>query len=131
MISEQDGRQFGILKGVDISALVGFPQVAHATSGRCRRVDLQHRSKHRVAKDALMKILEAYVNKALLPWTERFPSSFFKQIYRLHGWQFREGRTRGPRIVGKLINRLVYEQLPPGVLQELRQRNPVVYATSG
>ena len=80
------------------------------------------------AKDALMKILEAYISQALLPWTERFPSAFFKEIYRLHGWQFKEGKTRGPRMVGHLIKKLVYEQLPPGVLGELEKKNPVIYA---
>jgi hypothetical protein len=79
------------------------------------------------AKDDLMKILEAYVSKALLPWTERFPSTFFKEIYRLHGWEFREGRTQGPRVVGKLINKLIFEQLPPGVLEDLRRKNPPAY----
>ncbi|HEV8306264.1 MAG TPA: P63C domain-containing protein [Methylomirabilota bacterium] len=76
------------------------------------------------AKDELMRILEAYISKALLPWTQRFPDDFFKEIYRLHGWQFREGHTRGPRIVGKLIRQLVYDQLPRGVIQELEVRNP-------
>jgi hypothetical protein len=79
------------------------------------------------AKDDLMKILEAYVSKALLPWTERFPSAFFQEIYRLHGWEFRPGHTQGPRLVGKLIKELVYKQLPRGVLEELQRKNPVVY----
>ena len=77
------------------------------------------------ARDELMRILEAYISKALLPWVQRFPDDFFKEIYRLHGWQFKEGQTRGPRVVGRLINKLVYEQLPPGVLQELNRRNPI------
>ncbi len=52
------------------------------------------------------------------------PNEFFKQIYRLHGWEYREGSLKGPRYVGKLVNALVYEQLPQGVLPELRRRNP-------
>jgi len=78
------------------------------------------------AKDELMKILEAYISKALLPWTQRFPDDFFKELYRLHGWQFREGNKRGPRVVGRLIRKLVYEQLPRGVLQELEAKNPTL-----
>lgn len=76
------------------------------------------------AKDELIKILEAYISKELLPWTRRFPPEFFEEIYRLQGWQFREGHLRGPRFVGKLINQLIYEKLPPGVLPELQRRNP-------
>jgi hypothetical protein len=78
------------------------------------------------AQDELMRILEAYISKALLPWTRRFPGEFFKQIYRLYGWKFVEGHHGRPQIIGKLVNKLIYEQLPPGVLVELRRRNPVL-----
>ena len=76
------------------------------------------------ARDELSKILEAYISKELLPWTKRFPDEFFRQIYRFHNWEFRPGTLRGPRYVGKLVNKLVYEPLPPGVLAKLKQLNP-------
>ena len=77
------------------------------------------------AKDDLMRILEAYISKGLLPWTKRFPDIFFEEVYRLEGWEFREGHHKRPRHVGKLIKKLIYEKLPPGVLGELQRRNPV------
>ncbi len=77
------------------------------------------------AKDELVKILEAYISPELRPWTRRFPPEFFEEIYRLNGWKFVLGNLRGPRYVGKLINHLVYKKLPPGVLEELRRKNPV------
>jgi hypothetical protein len=76
------------------------------------------------ARDELQKILAAYIASELLPWTRRFPDEFFKQIYRLHGWEFKPGSLKGPRYVGKLVNKLVYEPLPPGVLDELKRLNP-------
>jgi hypothetical protein len=76
------------------------------------------------ARDELAQILEAYIAKELLPWTQRFPTEFFRQIYRLQGWEFRPGSLRGPRYVGKLINKLVYGPLPPGVLEQLKHLNP-------
>lgn len=76
------------------------------------------------ARDELNKILEAYIAKELLPWTQRFPDEFFRQIYRLHRWEFKPGTIRGPRYVGKLINKLVYKPLPPGVLDQLKRLNP-------
>ncbi|PYR92901.1 MAG: hypothetical protein DMF84_11580 [Acidobacteria bacterium] len=76
------------------------------------------------ARDELNKILEAYISKELLPWTQRFPDEFFRQIYRLHNWEFKAGTLRGPRYVGKLINKLIYKPLPPGVLEELKRLNP-------
>lgn len=76
------------------------------------------------ARDELNKILEAYIAKELLPWTRRFPDEFFRQIYRLQGWEFKPGTVKGPLYVGKLVNKLVYEPLPPGVLDELKRVNP-------
>lgn len=77
------------------------------------------------AKDELMKILEAYISKELLPWTKRFPDIFFQEIYRLEKWEFREGHHKRPRQVGKLIKKLIYEKLPRGVLEGLQTSNPV------
>lgn len=77
------------------------------------------------AKDELTKILEAYIAPELMPWTRKFPDEFFKQTYRLHNWEYKpENAKRGPRYVGKLIKKYVYEELPPGVLQELERLNP-------
>ena len=61
-----------------------------------------------------------------MPWTRKFPDEFFKQIYKLHGWKYQPGSTKRPQCVGCFINDYVYKQLPDGVLDELRRRNPVV-----
>jgi hypothetical protein len=76
-------------------------------------------------RDELHRILEAYIAKELLPWTKRFPDEFYEQLFRLRGWQYRPLTVKRPKYVGKLTNELVYEQLPPGVLYELRKKNPV------
>lgn len=75
-------------------------------------------------RDELNKILEAYISKELLPWTERFPTEFFRQLYKVQGWDYREGNHRRYRVVGKLINKYIYEPMPPGVLHELKRKNP-------
>ena len=54
------------------------------------------------------------------------PTSFFAQVYRLQGWEYKPGTARRTQYVGKLINKYIYEQLPPGVLQELQELNSVV-----
>lgn len=77
------------------------------------------------ARDELSKILEAYIVEELRPWIKTFPDEFFKQIYRLHGWPYRIGSAKRPSYVGQLINKYIYEQLPPPVLPELRKVNPV------
>jgi hypothetical protein len=76
-------------------------------------------------KQELTKILEAYISAELMPWTRMFPDVFFKEIYRLQAWEYKPGSAKRTPYVGKLINKYVYEQLPDGVLPELRRLNPV------
>jgi hypothetical protein len=74
-------------------------------------------------RDEIERILRAYVSEELLPWTQRFPDEFFKQIYRLQGWKFEPGNAKRQQVVGHLVNRLIYEQLSPGILPALQRRN--------
>jgi hypothetical protein len=75
-------------------------------------------------RDELNKILEAYISKELIQWTKRFPDEFYKEIFRLHGWEYNPMTVKRPSYVGKLTNKLIYEKLPPGVLVELKNKNP-------
>lgn len=79
-------------------------------------------------RDELQKILKAYISEELLPWAERFPTEFYKEMFKLWGWKFPptsdKGAPRGPRYAGKLTRKLIFEQLPPGVLEELDKLNP-------
>lgn len=77
-------------------------------------------------REELHRILEAYISKELLPWAKRFPDEFYEQLFKLREWQYSPVSVRRPAYVGKLTNELVYEKLPPGVLAELRSKNPVV-----
>lgn len=76
------------------------------------------------ARDELAMILNAYIAPELQPWTKRFPDEFFREIYKIQGWEFKPGTSKRTPYVGKLINKYIYEQLPPGVLDELRSLNP-------
>jgi hypothetical protein len=76
------------------------------------------------AKEELEKILQAYIAPALVPWMRKFPHEFFKEVYRLLGWDYRPGQVKHPQYMGKFINKYVYEALPPGVLDELKRLLP-------
>jgi hypothetical protein len=76
------------------------------------------------ARDELTRILELYVQAEFRPWIKTFPDEFFREIYRLQGWEYRPGTSRRTPYVGKLVNKYVYDQLPEGVLDELRKLNP-------
>jgi hypothetical protein len=76
------------------------------------------------ARHELQMILEAYVREELRQWVKTFPDDFFREIYRLQGWEYRPGTSKRTPQVGKLVNKYIYDQLPPGVHEELRRRNP-------
>jgi hypothetical protein len=76
------------------------------------------------ARDELQKILSAYIAPELLPWAKRFPDAFYEQLHRVWGWPYQPGNTSRNAYIGKLTNELVYEQLPPGVLEELKRKSP-------
>jgi P63C domain len=73
---------------------------------------------------ALRAILDRFLRKEFAAWAKRFPDEFYKQIFRLRGWEWRGMKVNRPRVVAKYTNDLVYERLAPGILRELEQRNP-------
>jgi len=76
-------------------------------------------------KDELQKILKAYIAEELLPWQKRFPDVFYKELFRLNGWNFTiQDIRKRPGVIGTWTKKLVYEQLPKGVLEELMKKTP-------
>lgn len=76
------------------------------------------------ARDALAKILQAFIAKELRRWIKTFPPEYYRELFRLRGLKLEEVRQM-PSYVGHLTNDLVYARLAPGVLSELRRKNPV------
>jgi hypothetical protein len=54
------------------------------------------------------------------------PGRVLRRTYRVHGWPYKPGNAKITPLVGHIINKYVYGQLPPGVLEELRRVNPVI-----
>ena len=77
-------------------------------------------------REELYRILEKYIARELLPWTRLFPDDFYRELFRLRGWEYSPPSPKRPKIVGKLTNQLIYDKLPRGVLDELRQKNPII-----
>lgn len=75
-------------------------------------------------RQALFKILDAYIAKELLPWAKRFPDDYYRELFRLRGWRYAPLSVARPILVGKLTNILIYDRLPPGVKEELQRKNP-------
>jgi len=79
---------------------------------------------HDRAKDALARILEAFIAKELQPWIRTFPADFYQEMFRLRGLEYPNDTVQRPRYFGLLTNDIVYDRLAPGVLEELKHRNP-------
>lgn len=78
-------------------------------------------------KDAYQKIMEQYLAPEIRPWVKTFEEDYYKELYRLLGWDWDAYKARGKnhsQYIGALTNRLVYEKLAPGILEELKKLNP-------
>lgn len=72
-------------------------------------------------RDALAKILEAYVAKELQPWVKTFPLDYYEQMCRLRGIPFPSTTGTYPSYFGTLTNNIIYDRLAPGLRQELKR----------
>ena len=75
------------------------------------------------SRRALATILERFIAKELQSWTKTFPYQFYQEIFRLKDWPRPIGKNK-PSVVGHYTNDFVYKRLAPGVLEELKRRNP-------
>jgi P63C domain len=79
------------------------------------------------AKNALARILEAFIAKELRKWVRTFPTDYYKELFRLRGWKFPNlpaDQRKRPILVGALTNNVVYDRLAPGVRAELKRLTP-------
>lgn len=74
------------------------------------------------AKDALAKILEAFVTKELQPYVKRFPPEFYESIFRLRGLAYPSATVKRPQYFGHITNDIIYRRLAPGVWKELKAK---------
>ena len=72
---------------------------------------------------ALARYLETFVTKELAAWEKMFEDDFYKELFRLRGWDSANYEHR-PGVVGKWTTNIVYERLAPGVLQRLQELIP-------
>lgn len=76
-------------------------------------------------KNALAKILEAFVDKELQAYISTFPDDFYREMFRLRGLPFNATSVHRPQYFGILTNDIVYKRLAPGVLEELKRLTPM------
>jgi len=72
-------------------------------------------------RDALIRILEAFIAKELQPYVQTFPEDYYRQTFRLRGLSYPNDSVKRPQYFGILTNDVIYRRLAPGVLKELKR----------
>lgn len=75
-------------------------------------------------RKALSALLDQYLNQEFAAWAKRFPDDFYKQMFRLRGWQYPMASGAKPGVVGRYTMDIVYDRLAPGIVNELETLNP-------
>lgn len=74
-------------------------------------------------RDALAKILEAFVAKEIQPYITTFPADYYEELFRLRGLEYPPSNPRfRPQYFGLLTNDIVYKRIAPNVLEELKKQ---------
>jgi hypothetical protein len=74
---------------------------------------------------ALARILDRYlIKEGYRKWERMFQVEYYKEIFRLNGWEFVPTSTARPRLIGKLTRNIVYDRLEVGILKRLDELNP-------
>lgn len=74
----------------------------------------------------LQKLLEAYITKDLMKWQRRFPNVYYKEIFRLHDWNYDPSSNLRPSYIGRFTNKYIYELFPNEVMDEIKKKNPKI-----
>jgi len=121
-----DAKDAGVLRSnqLDIAEKCRILSRGFAVVGIYALIDEATGAQDVRARDALAKILQAFIAKELRKWIKTFPPEFYRELFRLRGLRLEQVRQM-PSYVGHLTNDLVYARLAPGVLIELRRKNPV------
>jgi hypothetical protein len=77
-------------------------------------------------KAALQEILDKYLTAEYAKWAKRFPDEFYREMFRLRGWQWKGMKVNRPSVVGHYTNDIVYDRIVPGseMRKQLRELNP-------
>lgn len=71
----------------------------------------------------LQKILATYISDEILKWQLTFTDDFYKEVYRLWGLPFIPKYIKNkPAFIGKLTNKYIYEELPKGVVEKIKEK---------
>lgn len=108
-------------KSVAVKADILMRALAH--TGIIALVDEATGFEDQRPKDALAKILKAFISEELVRYARSFPLAYFRELCRLKGIDFKAD-MKLPQYFGHYTNDFIYSRLAPGVREELARKNP-------
>ncbi|MEW6552521.1 MAG: P63C domain-containing protein [Campylobacterota bacterium] len=74
-------------------------------------------------KEELQKILGFYIAEEKRKWEKTFPDELYRQFFRLNNWDYTvNGIKNRPGVIGTWTNTYIYDQLPTGVREKLKEK---------
>ena len=121
-----DAKNAGVLKPVQMSTAKAAEVLVRALAQTGIIALVDEATGYQEVRDrlALQAILDRFLRKEFAAWAKRFPDEFYREIFRLKGWQWRGMKVNRPQVVAHYTRDVVYARLAPGVLRELEERNP-------
>ncbi|KDE64623.1 hypothetical protein FUSO4_07705, partial [Fusobacterium necrophorum DJ-1] len=72
----------------------------------------------------LQNLLVKFIGEDLLKWQKRFPNQFYKEMFRLHKWDYDPNSTKRPGYAGAFTMKYVYDLFPKKVMEIIKRENP-------
>lgn len=72
----------------------------------------------------LQSLLVKFIGEDLLKWQKRFPNQFYKEMFRLHKWDYNPDSTKRPGYAGAFTMKYVYDLFPKKVMEIIKRENP-------
>lgn len=86
-------------------------------------------------KHEYRELWQAFIQDNYRQWEQEFPNDLFDMMYRIYGLKrINPKSTKHPRFFSKFLRKYIYAPLANSngaILEELEERNPVVYANGG
>lgn len=73
---------------------------------------------------ALQAILDQFLRAEQAKWAKRFPDEFYREIFRLNGWEWHGMKVNRPQVVAHYTKDIVYSRIAPDLLSRLEELNP-------
>lgn len=73
----------------------------------------------------MLRDMQSVVAKQLQEYSPRYPMEYYKETFRLNGWQYVEGQAEKPWIVARYTNEIIYARFTKEVLSVLQHLNPI------